>query len=56
VGVDWIGLALDRDLWMALVSAVVNLLVPLNEGNFMTRCKPVSFSRRTLLHRVSKYV
>jgi hypothetical protein len=25
---DWIGLALDRDTWRALVSAVRNLLVP----------------------------
>jgi hypothetical protein len=34
----------------------MNLRVPLNVGNFLTSCKPVSFSRRTLLHRVSKYV
>jgi hypothetical protein len=26
--VDWIGLALDRDRWLALVSAVMNLRVP----------------------------
>jgi hypothetical protein len=26
----------------------------INVGNFLTRCKPVSFSRRTLLHGVSK--
>jgi hypothetical protein len=25
---DWIGLALDRDMWRALVSAVRNLRVP----------------------------
>jgi hypothetical protein len=25
---DWIGLAQDRDTWWALVSAVMNLLVP----------------------------
>ena len=25
-----------------------------NVGNFLTRCKPVSFSRRTLHHGVSK--
>jgi len=25
-------------------------------GNFLTSCKPVSFSIRTLLHGVSKYV
>ena len=26
--VDWIGLALDRDRWLTLMSAVMNLLVP----------------------------
>ena len=27
-GMDWIGLALDRDRWRALVTAVMNLRVP----------------------------
>jgi hypothetical protein len=27
-GVDWIGLAQDRDKWKALVNAVMNLRVP----------------------------
>jgi hypothetical protein len=27
-GVDWIGLAQDRDKWKALVNAVMNLQVP----------------------------
>jgi hypothetical protein len=27
-GVDWIGMAQDRDKWRALVNAVMNLLVP----------------------------
>ena len=52
---DWIGLAQDRDRWRMLVSAVKNLQVPWNAGNFLTSCKPVSFSRRTLHHGVSKY-
>jgi len=34
------------------VSAVMNLRVPWNEGKFLTSCKPVSFSRRTLHHGV----
>ena len=51
---DWMELAQDRGRWRALVSAVMNLPVPSNVGNFLTSCRPVSFSRRTLLHGVSK--
>ena len=54
--VDWIGLAQDRDRWQMLVSAVMNLRVPWNAGKFLTSCKPVSCSRRTLHHGVSKYM
>ena len=52
---DWIGLAQDTDRWRMLVSVVMNLRVPWNAGNFLTSCKPVSFSRRTLHRGVSKY-
>jgi hypothetical protein len=52
---DWIGPAQDIDSWRTLVSAVMNLLFLGNAGNFLTSCKPVSFSRRTLHHGVSKY-
>jgi len=47
-------LAGPGDRWQTLVSAVMNLRFPWNAGNFLTSCKPVSFSRRTLHHGVSK--
>jgi hypothetical protein len=33
---DWIDMAQDRDRWQVLVSAVMNLRVPQNAGNFLT--------------------
>jgi hypothetical protein len=51
-GMDWIGLAQDRDRWRELVNAVMSLRFPYNAGNFLTSCKPVSLSRETLLHEV----
>ena len=36
-GMDWIELAQDKDRWRALMFAVMNLRVPQNAGNFLTR-------------------
>ena len=52
---NWIWLAQDRDRWRTLVSAVMNLGVPWNAGNFLTSCKPVSCSRRNLHRGLSKW-
>jgi len=45
-GTDWIDLSQDRDRWRALVYVLMNLRVPQNADNFLTRLKTVSFSRR----------
>jgi len=34
-GMDWIEVAQDRDRWRALVTAVTNLWVSSNAGNFL---------------------
>jgi hypothetical protein len=47
--IDWMELDQDTDRWWALVNAVMN-----NRGNFLSKLKTVSFSRRTVLHGVSK--
>jgi hypothetical protein len=50
---DWMELAQDRDRWRVLVGTVRNLRV-LKMWGIWLAAEPVSFSRRTLLHGVSK--
>jgi hypothetical protein len=50
----WMELAQDRDRWRALVSTVRNNRVKKMRGISLLAAEPVSFSRRTLLHGVSK--
>jgi hypothetical protein len=51
-GMDRIDLAQDRDRRRALGNAAMNLRILQNAGKVVTSCKPVSFSRRTVLHGV----
>jgi hypothetical protein len=53
-GMDWISVAQDRDRWLDLVNAVMNIRVQQNAGNFFSSLGRFSFSERTLLHGVSK--
>ena len=51
---EWMDLAQHRDRRRALVGTVSNLRVPKMRGMSSLSSEPVSFSRRTLLHGVSK--
>ena len=51
---DWMEVAQNRDRWRAPVGTVRNLRVSKLRGNSSLSVEPVRFSRRTLLHGVSK--
>jgi hypothetical protein len=53
-GLDWIGVAQDRDRWRALVNAVMNLRVPKNAEKFLSGCTTVGLSISAQLHRVTR--
>jgi hypothetical protein len=52
-GVDWIGLAEDRDKRRALVNALINLRVPLNARKLSNGYINVGLSSSSQFHRVS---
>ena len=35
-GMNWMSVDQDRDRWLAVVNAVMNLWIPQNAGNFLT--------------------
>jgi hypothetical protein len=52
-GVDWIGLAQDRNKWRALVNAVMNLWVPEYAGKLSSGYIIGGLSSSSQFHRVS---
>jgi hypothetical protein len=53
---NWIYLAQDKDQWTARVSMVMNVHVPYDIGNVLSRWVTGSFSRRSRPHVVSGQV
>jgi hypothetical protein len=53
-GVDWIGLAQDRNRWRALVNSVLNLRVLRNARKLSSGLTSSGLSSSAQLHRVIK--
>jgi hypothetical protein len=51
-GMDWIGLAQDRDQWKAVVNVVMNFW---SAGKFLSSCTTGGLSRRDQLHGVKTF-
>jgi D-Tyr-tRNAtyr deacylase len=54
-GIDWIGLAQDRDTFRALVNAIINLGVPENAGKLSSVQTTGGLSSSVQLYRVSQF-
>jgi hypothetical protein len=52
-GVDWIGLAQDRDKWRDLLNAVMNLRISYNAGTLSSGCIVGGLSSGSRFHGVS---
>jgi hypothetical protein len=52
-GVDWVGIAQDKDNWRALVNAVMNLWFPCNAGKLSSSYIIGGLSSSSQFHRVS---
>jgi hypothetical protein len=52
-GVDWIGLAQDRDKWRAVVNSVMNLRDPYHAGKLSNDFTTNDFSSSAQFHKVS---
>jgi len=55
-GVYWIDLAQDRDCGRAVVTTALNLRVPLNVSQLLTRRRILGFPKTTLYHVLIKLV
>jgi hypothetical protein len=51
--VDWIGLAMDRNRWTALVNSILNLRVPSNAGKLSSGVTSSGLSSSVQLHIIS---